>query len=153
MIQNAQSRPAIWITEVLLSFNKSVKCTLDNRKYTGYNIWHSKDWSALLYQKTDLNLSKPKLLAYILKSFGISKKNHHVLTISKGNQIQVKQFLVNNLIKCSEVPILRNGLINAHISPPNKQKNPFQVSFFPPTNFKKYLNSTQNRNLRGHSKN
>ena len=39
--------------EVLLFFNKSVKCTLDNSKYTRYNICHSKDWSALLYQKTE----------------------------------------------------------------------------------------------------
>ena len=27
--------------------------TLDNSKYTGYNIWHLKDWSVLLYQKTE----------------------------------------------------------------------------------------------------
>ena len=33
---------------------KSVKCTLDNSKKTGYNIWHSKDWSALLYRKTEI---------------------------------------------------------------------------------------------------
>ena len=39
--------------KVLLPLNKSVKCTLDNSKYTGYNIWRSKDWSALLYQKTE----------------------------------------------------------------------------------------------------
>ena len=39
--------------KVLLPLNKSVKCTLDNSKYTGCNMWRSKDWSALLCQKTE----------------------------------------------------------------------------------------------------
>ena len=66
MIQNAQSCPAICITvKCCCPLIKSEKCTLDNSKYTRYNIWHSKDWSALLYQKKTEKTEKNHIVPVI----------------------------------------------------------------------------------------
>ena len=59
----SRSCPAIWITvKCCCPLNMSVKCTLDNSKYTEYNIWHSKHWSVLLYQKLELSISQEWLV-------------------------------------------------------------------------------------------
>jgi len=47
---------------------------LDNSKYTGYNIWHSKDWSALLYQKTETELK-------IMSRFILFAKDSRKITV------------------------------------------------------------------------
>ena len=65
MIQNARSCPAIWITvKCCCPLIKSVKCTLDNSKYTRYNIWPQIRKIGQLYciKKLKLNIQLSKLL-------------------------------------------------------------------------------------------
>ena len=102
MIQNVdlvwQSK-SLWSIAVLLI--KPVKCTLDNSKYTGYNIWHSKDWAALLYQKSwnwkktsDIKFSVPflqkkkprKLMTKKLVTKKISSKWEFKISVSNGRK-------------------------------------------------------------------
>ena len=60
---------------------KSVKCTLDNSKYTGYNIWHSKDWSALLYQKTETETNQMTLPLNYLPYFRQQRVSNNIQDI------------------------------------------------------------------------
>ena len=76
VIQKGWSCPAIWITvKCCCPLIKSVKFNLDNSKYTGYIIWHLKDWSALLYQKTEKAQFKGQIISkQFLVSSDSSKK-------------------------------------------------------------------------------
>ena len=83
--------------EVLLSFNKSVKCALDNSKYTRYNIWLSKDWSDLLYQKdwTEnlIILRHMWILPYVYQELLIWWIHFHVYNSSIWAEYEIKAFL------------------------------------------------------------
>ena len=67
--------------------NAFPECTLDNCKYAGYNIRHSKDWSALLYQKTKL---KTKIAVSELKKTLLSGEDClNVQKAAKGDEVTV----------------------------------------------------------------